>query len=751
MTVIRLDGCATEPLLSYLSAFGVLSAVSEQLDPDAAGWWHQARFHVELTDADREGFVDFFADTYRPLPIISPWNSRGGFRLDRLQTSEKRVASIEESDLPRLEPYRRAIRAAREVWLEAEHLGLIGGGSVGARDKAEFVKLCRGRLPDEALGWLDTAVVILGDDEKYPDLLGGTGGNLGSGDLSSNAHDAAWWLCSESDVRDHVRHALFGEGAPKLRELLVGQFDPAGAGGVNMGPSSSIVNPVSFLLALEGASLFASGVARRLDGSKAAAVPFTVRVSDGVAPTAADRENVRSELWLPEWSRPMTSPEVRVMLAEGRAQWSGSQSTSTLDFARAAASLGVDRSVTAFTRYLIAERHGQANLAVPVGRFSTGERRSVELTAAIDPFLRSVERVSNPTQAVKGAANVARRRIFDVAQRDTTDNARGLLSALFTLERAVGRSQSARETVTRPVQGLRAVDWLDLLDDATPEFRVARAIASLRDRTWAPERGAQAREVSTMSVLCRPVERDGWRRATGASPSGVDVLVWSDHPIIVDLAARDVRAAIRDGWRVRSVRCAQHPIAHDGGAPEEGDVLPSPGLDVAFDGSVTCGLADVIAFGARELDDHLIREWLEALVMLDWTDAERGISAPATTADEIGVPLGPAFATTVPFFSRVTVRVGGEGAIDRSVRFRPTGSHVMAVARGDVMTATRLAVARLRQFGLGVPVGIEPAGTDTGPFDAALVPMSPRDTSRSMRSIDPPHPSTFSPRSEELS
>lgn len=733
MTTIRLDGCTSQPLLSYLAALGVLAATSEQLDARITGWWQHGRFHLDTPDdLGIDELVEFLATGYSPPPIISPWNSRGGFRLDRTQTSEKRLREMEASTDPRLEPYRRAIDAGRQVLVEAESLGLANDGNIDGARKAEFIRLCRSRLPDEVLGWIDAAVVLVDDDARYPELLGGSGGNLGSGDLSSNAHEAALWLVGVRDARPFAREALTGVGAPKLKRLLVGQFHPAGAGGVNMGSSDSIVNPLAFLLALHGATLFAAGVARRLDGARVPTVPFTVRVDPGTEPVLAEGEQVRAELWLPEWRRPLTLPELRALLAEGRAQWQGSQSSRTLDFARAAASLGVDRDITAFSRYVVAQRHGQAMLAVPVGRFQVGRRREVELTAAIDtPFLDSVRSISNPSNEVRRAANQLRRHMFVLAEQGGAEAARRVLAALFDLERAIGRSKSAQESVLAPVRGLLARDWLELLADDSAEFGLACAIASQRDRVK-PDRARLDRQAGSMAVLCRPIERDGMRRRRESE--AVDNMVWSGRPPVVDLLGADVRRELRSGWQFRATRAAQHPAE-----TQADDVTRTPGIEVAFDFSLPCSLDDAIAFGLGETDDVLLGEWLRALVMLDWSAPTHHLTEPRTSEDSPAT-LGPAFCAIAPFFHRDRVRIDiGDTsgvATSREVRFNPTSVLVAAVARGDTATAVREASRRLRQYGVETPAG-RWVDSDPRPLDAALVPVRSTDLGRIVRAIDP--------------
>ncbi len=57
--------------------------------------------------------------------------------------------------------------------------------NVGQRKEAKRLKvtLCRNRLPDPVIDWIDAAVVLIDEKEQYPPLLG-TGGNIGRLELS---------------------------------------------------------------------------------------------------------------------------------------------------------------------------------------------------------------------------------------------------------------------------------------------------------------------------------------------------------------------------------------------------------------------------------------------------------------------------------------------------------------------------------------------------------------------------------------
>src|SRR5205814_3845970 len=124
-------------------------------------------------------------------------------------------------------------------------------------------------------------------------------------------------------------------------------------------------------------------------------------------------------LWAPVWDRPASLPEVERLLGEGRAEWSGRPARSGLDFVRAVASLGVDRGVAGFTRYVITERLGQNPLAVPVGRYAVPQLTGpVGLLDEPDRWLDRI-RGSAPPGEVDQCLRRTDAAIFEVAARGT--------------------------------------------------------------------------------------------------------------------------------------------------------------------------------------------------------------------------------------------------------------------------------------------------------------------------------------------
>ena len=154
MNLIRLDGCALEPLGSYLKSLAVLRLVSEQADSSACGWWDRGSFRLQ-TELDEARLLAFFLKSYRPTPIVSPWNGGSGF-----YPKDRKVGidAIAASTADRVRVYRLALEVSRGI----AGVGEEKAASVAEEDRRrEAIELaCRNLLPDECVEWLDAAVGI---------------------------------------------------------------------------------------------------------------------------------------------------------------------------------------------------------------------------------------------------------------------------------------------------------------------------------------------------------------------------------------------------------------------------------------------------------------------------------------------------------------------------------------------------------------------------------------------------------------
>ena len=710
MNTIHLHGCRAEPLLSYLAALGVARLVAEQLDSDVRVRWDGDHLVITGQELDDTKLVEFFAEDYRPTPLIAPWNGRGGFQDGQERLSEKIVKKVERSSSKRLEPYRQAIEAARRTWEVARGHQLIEVGKIPNKHKAQFVELCRARFPDDALAWLDASVVLLDDDIAFPLILGGAGGVIGSLDASFTFLkylDDLGLLdeqISEStrrkrkllDRRSLLKHALFRQRT-RLGRGSTGQFDPGGVGGPNSsstGDGDTLANPWSFVLGMEGALVFASAASRRLSaesqvGARKASMPFTVAATTVGFGSASVGEDPRGELWAPLWRDEQSYREVRHFISEGRSQWGRNQARSGLDFVRAAATLGVDRSVDEFVRYLISVRHGQNVLAVPIGRFKVSDRvrPEADLLRQLDGWVGRARSDKAPA-AVNTALNSLDRAQFAVSTFGGALRLQTVLAALAKAEQAASRSPAYRkDRRLDPIVGLSAREWVPLLNDDSAEFRVAVGLASLSDRVSSGRPSTTGGASGSLATLLRSVNR---------VQSGLE---WSrGGPRVPNLGHRPLFDVLND------VVGARATLAGSARSADEGQDHIA-GLPFAFDYGFSVDLADIGRLLCGQLNEERLGDVLGGLLLLEWRDAFSVVADCLTVPDDpvarLHAASQPIYVVLAPFFAGClpVAPTDAEPNPNRSIAVRPRPEWVGAIRTGTAHTAARSAVQLLRGRG----------------------------------------------------
>jgi CRISPR-associated protein Csx17 len=614
-----LGGLRTEPLAGYLGGLGLIRLIGGQADPAATAAWTADGLVIETTVAD---IPRWLAEDYEPTPVLSPWNGGSGFGAKDVEP-RKRLARLLADDSPRLAGFRAAASAAEAAMGRGRMAGWITEDAKGdskVTDKQRLVQEFRNRCPDELLPWIDACVVLTSDRPQFPPLLG-TGGNDGRLDFSTNFHEQLLAVLdgtAKGRARSMAcaRDLLSGGESEPLAGAPVGQFDPAGAGGQGSSPygaAASLANPWEYVLMVEGALLFASGVARRgLHDAGRAAMPFTVAGSpDGTSSGAAGEES-RGEVWAPAWSSPCTLAEVTQLFSEARAAWHGRPAQRAVDFYAATRALGVARGIEEFTRYGLQKRNGLAFVAVPLDRVRVESRPQVRLASRIEDWVSWI-----PRSETSGAVGDALRR-FDTAHlRFARDGGaialRDMLAALTSLEMAVGRSGRARDRVrVRLVPP--AADFLAVLagEGETPELRIAAGIASCAAR-----RGRDGAPTRTMRQILLPVDPPDPARRDGR---------WRDTPLVIGLGIRPLRQVLADvlAWRSRTAADEEPSTGlRDGrkdGPGREGPVtfrgvptfrsgLPVPWQDLhALAAGPDAGL----------VDDRELEACLRACLALDW-------------------------------------------------------------------------------------------------------------------------------------
>ncbi|MDN5858649.1 MAG: type I-U CRISPR-associated protein Csx17, partial [Pseudonocardia sp.] len=455
------------------------------------------------------------------------------------------------------------------------------------------------------------------------------------------------------------------------------------------------VNPWTFLLTIEGALLFATAVVRRhgtdyqqSPGWPRSALPFQVRGSVAGYDTAAAGEAPLGELWTPEWDRPVGIAELEHLFGEGRAEWGGSPARSGLDFARAVASLGVDRGLTAFERHIFVDRLGQNPLAVPGGRIEVVERAGVGALAALDPWLARL-RWDRAPSAVQAGVREVEAALFEHARTGGGQRLVAVLESVGRCHAAVARSGAARERV-RPLVLPEGRTLMGLLHPAATtddmELRIALAVATAREESG--ERFVSLREFLT------PIRREKGRPE------------WSKRPDGVGLAA-GLAAALADAARRR---------AFPGATPEvRGEEIAVRGSRIAFDRGVRLGGGDVTALARRTLDEGRCADLVSGLLCVRWGSADHVL-------DSGGADRDPAVDLILPFTGVEPVRVPNELGW-RQVLLRPDPAWPLKLLAGDVASVLQEAARRLRISGFRFVIdpGDRAPDADLGAALAALL------------------------------
>ena len=473
--------------MAYLKALGIFRLVSEQKDSSARAWWRNDSFYLS-SDLDRDGLVEFFLHEYRPTPIVSPWNNR--YKTGIRKGDSKGLDVILASSDERFSDYSGTILLTKKL-IEMEDV------------KERILKKCRTLFSDKALEWVDAVYVLTAERPKYPPLTsnGGTLGTSSSGDISMNFAKnliAALGLGSRSrsnsgrSTQDWIEASLYG-GAFSALKNPGGQFNPGGWGpnSTNGFEDESLVNPWDFVLMIEGALVFAGAPVRRLssESQTKAVFPFTVDMAAAgySTPTAAEYgSSARAEFWAPLWDRPTILGEFLHIATEGRAQLGRRQASNGTDFVRAISGLGVERGISSFQRFGFLQRTGiDGVFAATVGRFGVRGQPAANVLFDLDRWLSRLRSQAGGSRAPTGLGAALGRidsAIFDFCQRGRPQDLQSVLIAVGHAERWLSKSGLRKENGrgrSVPPFNLLSNEWLAGADDDSPEFRLARAMASI--------------------------------------------------------------------------------------------------------------------------------------------------------------------------------------------------------------------------------------------------------------------------------
>jgi CRISPR-associated protein Csx17 len=729
MSVVWLWGCTPEPLGSYLKALAVLRLVSEQKDSSTVGWWEHGFFSVD-SSLDEEGLIRFFLEEYRPTPILSPWNGGSGFYTG---DDASAIDAIMRDDSARFTLYRECIEKIL-MWLEmppilapeaasTRNIQAASSGQAGnystaenrkwrEEHKTDIIRACRNRLPDCAVEWVDSAVVIQAfDGPSFPPILG-SGGNEGRLDYSKTfmANLVAMLLRPEGAVMSGrlLRNSLFGEPTDGFSSTKVGQYDPGRAGGYNQGlgieQKDFKANPWDFIFAMEGAIVWSSGLSRREavrallgrgpQGTGGMAVsPFTVWASPvGYGSSSRnDYREARGEIWTPVWRRRVGYPELRAVMAQGRAEIGRRLVGTGLEFAEAAASLGVDHGISEFVRYSILKRRGESYVALPCGRFPVTDRKESDLVRDLERVLgshrRQLSRRLGDKEGARSLTDALRAvddAIYQLTLRGGPERVKDLIAAVGRMERLL--ATRGESYLKRPISGL-SLKWLPFADDGSLEVRIASAIASI-----GPSGG-----VGPIRSNLAPVDPGRpWKWAQKEKQTA-----WRGN----SLAARLTEVLRRRTIDARRLLVESNPTY----------------------GSIPLHPEDVAAFIEGLVDEELVEDLLFGLSWVRWTD-NQGVSEARFKLREQGwaTPLRRhivprSWAMLKLLFMPTPIRLSN----GKEVKIAAEPSVIRLLRAGRTEEACRLGARRLRSCGIDVPdVGPWADGDGTRIAGALLIPVA---------------------------
>jgi CRISPR-associated protein Csx17 len=675
----------------------------------------------------------FFLQEYRPTPIVAPWNGGSGFFLkwdEKKSAFKKRDATdallkIESSKSKRLQRYREQIRAVKEVlehsakpvdpagqinnvrdrgrrerWSEKKTKDevkklldsqMLFAGTNGETlciekaDKDAFVREARSDLLyDEAVQWIDTAFVVrIGQKKNRVEApLLGSGGNIGNSDFSarfmrilSTCIPLTDGEAATPESEGLLRSAIFGGPTAGLAGLAADQFYPGRAGGANMfqGMEAGFrLNPWDYLLMLEGVILLRGAASKRFaSGAPGSAFPFAVE-STMAGFVSAGSDTTRGEQWLPLWERACTSGEIATLLAEGRSEIGNRRAKTAVEFARAAATLGVDRGIKQFVRIQYQARFGDNYLANALGRVEVLPRDSIDLVREVDPWL---DRFRSATTADKNAPirfvaaiHSIDSAIFDFCRYGGKPFYQRILVALGHAERELALTEGkVGNSKIKPLVDL-SQDWIDAANDNSPEFGVALALSQLLDTDY---------KIGPLRANLEPVD---WRRRCRTWAEKNRSVVWNPADLATNLA--DVlQRRMMDSQRNS---CEHLPLASHFAA----------------------SLETVATFIEGELDERRIEDLIWGLMLIDGSNGNP-LRSSAIRASNIHLPREYALLKLLflpqPLVAyrkgdRIIWRLAPEG--ESGILIRPEPRIPSLVRTGRVGEACQIAAQRLRVSGL---------------------------------------------------
>jgi CRISPR-associated protein Csx17 len=451
---------------------------------------------------------------------------------------------------------------------------------------------------------------------------------LNRGDAGQAEVFRTFWvnlLETKDSMNESVEHGLIGRTSPQspTKDGKGTPFFPDAIKAYNNGSGwvteNYPFNALDYVLAVEGGFAMRGSVGRTLaaNSKRFAAFPFVFDSGDNMVDDGNEVKGTARALWFPLWNRPVTFAELSSFISDAQARLPGKDARFSAEFMRALHSQGVDAGFAGWQEF----RFKMLISRVPwvtTGSYveSAFREDATRLNRALHPldeshFLDQFEIAWKGSKASARSPHPVRTEInaaMETAVRETTPhNCLDLLGTVFRACRQMAISESFRDTLPgkrahffRP---LPMEDWNALFARFDkPEFRIARAVASMVGIQWQQD-GKYSKTLPTHgSILPLNLGPTGWYLATKGDRSHQAVWTGTDlcHDLAVVLGRRYMDSLTDD----------------------------RPALVSAFGAP----LGDVLAFLRGDLDGHLIARWTEALSLIEWRLIK--VEEPAPAAGE---------------------------------------------------------------------------------------------------------------------
>ena len=633
MNHLELHGCRHDILGHYLKAIGLLRVLAkcadeEHRDPDAEGWWDNDKACFCLRSPKypaperlKEKLVEFFEKHYQPSSIFAD-HAKGGAVV-------KRGTSFSLTDY--------LMHAASSLDVSVPEDSSAGEALAAYRDAEQSIHA-------ELVDSISAPRFTSGSDNP---LWLAKGRTSGKGHIWSSfggyvdEFEKLRKQKNRSSLHSLIRSAIKADATNKRPAKGKGTpFFPDAIKAYNIGSGwvteNYPFNALDYVLAVEGGFTMRGSVGRTLaaHSKRFAAFPFVFDAGEEMVNKDGETKQTASALWFPLWNRPVTYDELSSFITDAQARLPGKDARFSAEFMRALYCQGVDAGFSGWQEFRFKQRisdvpwvtAGAYVCAEPVSR-----KRVTQLNRALHPLDEAgfIEQFAwDPLRRSKRSPHRTAQELntaMEIAVRETTpDHCLDLLCAVFRACRQMAVSKSFRATLRAEPRFFRPLpmeDWNELLKELAAynpeperlhegaEFRIARAVASMARG----KKHSDGKQVLPMLGSLLPLKQNWdnpWYLPTKSEDKNYQA-VWTGTDVWHDLAtvlARRYMDSLTDD------RPALIP-PHD---------------------SLGARLSDVLLFLNRELDDHLIARWIEALSLIGWdladVDGGKSVQGPDSHA-----------------------------------------------------------------------------------------------------------------------